>query len=266
MDIHKFGNKLLEFRQTKKLTQEELAMKLGVTPQAVSKWERGVGLPDIELLCEIGKVLDVTIDSLLGDTKDKITESGNDKEKEELLQHIIAEPVILRVGEGLVEFLLEEYKGGFKEINKIRNQMAWKLGYLLPVVRIMDSMLCGANEYQIIIYDKIMFSTHIEDVSKYDVSRMYTDLKVICIENYSLLINRQIVKNLMDNLQNKYPAVVEGIVPVKISYATIQKILSIIINQKKSIHNLVKIMELIEDNIEVGKDIDEIATEIIKII
>ena len=168
MDIHKFGNKLLEFRQTKKLTQEELAMKLGVTPQAVSKWERGVGLPDIELLCEIGKGLDVTIDSLLGDTKDKITESGNDKEKEELLQHIIAEPVILRVGEGLVEFLLEEYKGGFKEINKIRNQMAWKLGYLLPVVRIMDSMLCGANEYQIIIYDKIMFSTHIEDVSKYE--------------------------------------------------------------------------------------------------
>lgn len=266
MDMHRFSNKLLELRQTKKLTQEELAMKLGVTPQAVSKWERGVGLPDIELLCEIGKVLDVTLDSLLGDSKDKITESGNDKEKEELLQHIIAEPVILRVGEGLVNFIKEEYEGGFKGINKIRKQMAWDLGYLLPVVRIRDSMLCGENEYQILIYDKIMFSTHIEDVSKYDVSQMYTDLKVICIENYSLLINRQIVKTLMDNLQNKYPAVVEDIVPVKISYATIQKILSIIINQKKSIHNLVKIMELIEDNIELGKDIDEIATEIMGII
>lgn len=44
-----FSSKLLELRQQNKMTQEDLANKIGVTPQAISKWERGNGLPDVEL-------------------------------------------------------------------------------------------------------------------------------------------------------------------------------------------------------------------------
>ena len=41
------GDKISEYRQNKGLTQEELAGKIGVTPQALSKWERGQSLPDV---------------------------------------------------------------------------------------------------------------------------------------------------------------------------------------------------------------------------
>ena len=41
------GDKTSEYRQNKGLTQEELAGKIGVTPQALSKWERGQSLPDV---------------------------------------------------------------------------------------------------------------------------------------------------------------------------------------------------------------------------
>ncbi|HEY8365334.1 MAG TPA: helix-turn-helix transcriptional regulator, partial [Haloplasmataceae bacterium] len=60
--IAAFINKL---RKEKDMTQLELAELLKVTPQAVSKWERGEALPDISLLPELAKIFDVTIDSII---------------------------------------------------------------------------------------------------------------------------------------------------------------------------------------------------------
>ena len=60
------GNKIQEIRKSKKITQEELAEKLGVTPQAVSKWETDNSYPDIDLLVEIADLFDYTVDELLG--------------------------------------------------------------------------------------------------------------------------------------------------------------------------------------------------------
>ena len=64
MDQIKIGNFIRERRIVKRLTQTELAEKLGVTDRAVSKWENGISLPDasnIELLC---KELNITINDL----------------------------------------------------------------------------------------------------------------------------------------------------------------------------------------------------------
>lgn len=44
------GETICQYRQNRKMTQEEFASGLGVTPQAVSKWERGNGLPDVSLI------------------------------------------------------------------------------------------------------------------------------------------------------------------------------------------------------------------------
>ena len=60
------GNKIQEFRKLRKMTQEELAEKLGVTPQAVSKWETDNSYPDIDLLVEIADLFNCTVDELLG--------------------------------------------------------------------------------------------------------------------------------------------------------------------------------------------------------
>ena len=45
-----FGSKLAECRRNKNFTQEELANRLGVTPQALSKWENGLSSPDISMI------------------------------------------------------------------------------------------------------------------------------------------------------------------------------------------------------------------------
>lgn len=60
-----FANNLLTIRKAKRVTQEQLAEKLFVTRQAVSKWERGENEPDIVTLCAISSFFDVTIDDLL---------------------------------------------------------------------------------------------------------------------------------------------------------------------------------------------------------
>ena len=59
------GEKLLELRKSKNLTQEELAEALYVSRTAISKWESGRGYPSIDSLKEISKFFSVTIDELL---------------------------------------------------------------------------------------------------------------------------------------------------------------------------------------------------------
>ncbi len=61
----KISNKICEFRKERSLTQEQLGVKLGVSGQAVSKWEKGESMPDIMLLPELCNVLGISIDSLL---------------------------------------------------------------------------------------------------------------------------------------------------------------------------------------------------------
>ncbi len=60
------GQKILGLRKSKGFTQEEFAEKLGVTAQAVSKWENDASCPDIMLLPEIAKIFGVSIDELMG--------------------------------------------------------------------------------------------------------------------------------------------------------------------------------------------------------
>ena len=58
------GNQIKLLRHRKGVTQEAMAEHLGLTPQAISKWERNVATPDIALLPEISAYFGVTIDEL----------------------------------------------------------------------------------------------------------------------------------------------------------------------------------------------------------
>ena len=64
-----------KIRQSKGLSQEELAIKLNVVRQTVSKWERGLSVPDSEMLVSISDILDTPISTLLGET---ITENSKE--------------------------------------------------------------------------------------------------------------------------------------------------------------------------------------------
>lgn len=70
MDI-KTANKLVELRKEHNLSQEELATSLGVSRQAVSKWERGEASPDTDNLVALAKLYGISLDELLEIDVDK---------------------------------------------------------------------------------------------------------------------------------------------------------------------------------------------------
>ena len=60
------GNTLKKLRLTTGLTQEEVATQLGISPQSISKWERGDGYPDITMLPALANYFCITVDELIG--------------------------------------------------------------------------------------------------------------------------------------------------------------------------------------------------------
>ena len=65
MNDYKFGNLLCELRMKAKLTQGELAIKLGVTNKAISKWENGKAKPTTDTLKKISILFNIPIEKLL---------------------------------------------------------------------------------------------------------------------------------------------------------------------------------------------------------
>ena len=65
------GMRISRFRKAKGYTQEDFSQMLGVTAQAVSKWENDLSCPDIMLLPNIAQLFDISVDELLGGTKEK---------------------------------------------------------------------------------------------------------------------------------------------------------------------------------------------------
>ena len=65
------GKRISILRHERKLKQEELAEKLGVSPQAISKWENDQTCPDISLLPHLAKILGVSVDELLTGEKEE---------------------------------------------------------------------------------------------------------------------------------------------------------------------------------------------------
>jgi tellurite methyltransferase len=61
-----FAKNIHRYRKERNLTQEEFSKLIGISFQAVSKWERGYTMPDIALLPKISKILKVSLDKLFG--------------------------------------------------------------------------------------------------------------------------------------------------------------------------------------------------------
>ena len=64
------------FRKTRGMSQEEMAVKLNVVRQTVSKWEKGLSIPDADVLIEMANLLDVSVSQLLG-IEESIHSNGN---------------------------------------------------------------------------------------------------------------------------------------------------------------------------------------------
>ena len=65
MDIAKIGRYIAEKRKRARLTQRQLADKLGKSDKSVSKWERGICLPDVSVYMELCEILEISVNEFL---------------------------------------------------------------------------------------------------------------------------------------------------------------------------------------------------------
>ena len=75
------GVKLADLRKRNGFSQEALAEKMGVSRQAISKWERGESTPDTDTLIELSRLYSVSLDMLVGNTTEKTAETEKPSEK-----------------------------------------------------------------------------------------------------------------------------------------------------------------------------------------
>ena len=90
------GNRIAMLRRKKELKQDDLAEMLGVSPQAVSKWENDQSCPDISLLPKLSQILGVTVDELLtGKTEEvsavRVLPPEQRKDIKDMMLHVIVD-------------------------------------------------------------------------------------------------------------------------------------------------------------------------------
>lgn len=142
-DIEKIGAFVQQLRKEQNMTQKELAMQLGITDKAVSKWERGLSCPDISLLIPLAKILGVTTSELL----------NGERAEEPLQEHV----------ENVVEEALE-YSGKSRKIRfeKLRKNIMTILSasFLLAagICVICDFCITGNVSWSLIVIEALAFA------------------------------------------------------------------------------------------------------------
>lgn len=109
------GKRIAMYRREKGLKQDELAEMLGVSPQAVSKWENDQTCPDISLLPQLSKILGVTVDELLSGKAEtpavRLVPEAERKDVRDMMLRIIVEDnkdkVRVNLPVALIEVALE---------------------------------------------------------------------------------------------------------------------------------------------------------------
>lgn len=110
------GENIRNFRKKNDLTQEDLADRLGVTYQSISRWENGTTYPDLELMPAIAEILAVTVDELLGMPqiqKEKRAAETFDELRRECMKHNYDADVIIN--------LLRDIRR-----NYLKSDLAWR--------------------------------------------------------------------------------------------------------------------------------------------
>lgn len=253
MNVTDFGEKISRSRQNAGLTQEELALRLGVTPQAVSRWERNQSMPDILLFSDLCRVLHVSADSLLETSHSNITGESDSRVQEEILKNLnrCNEPLEILAGMGLAEvWESERCTAWVAEQRKLLSQE----GYLLPIVRIRDDCRLRDREFIITAFRQVLHDEDIETVDENTWKSMIQTLGNTARAHYDCILNRDIVKLLTDNLKQEYPALIENTVPQKISYGLLTDVLKHFVRHKNSPTYLPQILEIMDSRLREHPD------------
>lgn len=118
-----FAENLKSIRKQAGMSQEQLAEKLGVSRQAVTKWETGAGIPDIENIMAISALFDISIDELL--SNERGAKKPTDYLYESITEYDIDEPkhYDMKFG-GAKQFLLSGYEGEKIRVRLVSNTLS----------------------------------------------------------------------------------------------------------------------------------------------
>lgn len=154
MNMQKIGKYIARLRKDKGWTQQQLAEQLDVTPQAVSKWECGESVPDIDILDKIAMIFSVTIDSIV-----KTQDSGT---------------FVFEFGIGILPYI--DMSKADNLIQRVRNYHEIT-GF--PKIRFKDNTELRAMQYRIILDDVIMADNDLEYVEeKMRIDEMLSYIKL----------------------------------------------------------------------------------------
>lgn len=224
MDSTDLGKRISTLRQNKGLTQEELASRLGVTPQALSKWERNQSLPDVLLLTNLCQLLECSADSLLGISGMKITENDDEQSQAEIRKNLrdCLEPLELTIGLDLVFAFVDNLF--VEQVVQVRKNLS-KEGILMPLVRIRDDSALAPGAFTISAYHKILYRETFESISDLTCKYIIDCLEQQVREQYAEILNRDLTKGMVENLREKYPVLIAETIPSRISYGFLTDIL-----------------------------------------
>lgn len=91
LDNQKVGRNIHHLRKSANMTQSELSEQLGISHQAVSKWENGECLPDIEVLLHLARLFGQSVEDLLLGSPETFRSSAEAKDEQTLWSHILSD-------------------------------------------------------------------------------------------------------------------------------------------------------------------------------
>lgn len=178
MDMIKTGDFLRSLRKAKGLTQEDVATRLMLSPKTISRWESGLGLPDISIITDVATLYDVTVDEILKGQRNsknlkEETEKSNDKKVNNILTNKITSKfnIYFYVAIGILSaFLVTEVILGLL-VNSIVAIVLMALGFIISI--------------NLIIFGNIDIKMHYSSVEELnEVNNAYIhSLKFIRVKN-----------------------------------------------------------------------------------
>ncbi|MDE6673915.1 MAG: FHIPEP family type III secretion protein [Acetatifactor sp.] len=169
--LTEFAERFIQLRQDQGYTQQKIAEKLGITPQAVSKWENGTSLPDAEMIRSIAQLMDCSTDYLLNHQVSAISQHNLEslqRQRQAEVENVIQKYVlVLEVGRGLVDMLVKENTNTYLPIHNMRMRLGDHMGIMIPMIQLRDNVTLGEKEYRILLHGREVVAQSSSEYPKY---------------------------------------------------------------------------------------------------
>ena len=112
---------------------------------------------------------------------------------------------------------------------------------LMPVIRIRDNISLPELGMRIKVYDEIVFEREYDEIAENAYEKIIDQTTAVCEAHYARILNKQLVKVLVENVREQYPGAADDLIPEKISYYQVLKRLRSVVTQQGQIRDLLHI-------------------------